>query len=340
MRRKERGRQLRRILKLLRLLEHSRYGFTLAELVRELEVTRRTVYRDLALIEEAGYPLSREGGAGEPRKWRFPPGMRRAPEQPYTETELLSLYFCMNLLHPLRGTPLRDGIESLLAKIEASFPEKRREYLGDLVFTHVAKTTPSKDYRRHAAAVGLLSRACLERKKVFLTYRAADDRAKSYAFSPYCLAYYGGELYTIGWSDLRGAIRTLRVDRIQAIRPTEEGFERPKDFDPEDYLGRSFGIYSEGPQERVRIEFAREAARSVQERDWHPTQRIEQRPGGKVRLTMSVQGLPEVARWVLYHAPHARVQEPPSLRDLVARNAAAALEAHRGRGPGRGPSRP
>lgn len=333
MRKKERGRQLRRILKLLRLLEQSRYGFTLAELCRELEVTRRTVYRDLALIEESGYPLSREGGRGEPRKWRFPPGTRRAPDQPYTETELLALYFCLNLLHPLRGTPFREGIETLLAKVEASFPENRREYLGDLVFTHVAKTTPSRDYRRHAAAVGILSRACLERKKVFLTYRAADDRAKSYAFSPYCLAYYGGELYAIGWSDLRKAVRTLRVDRIQSIRPTSEGFERPKDFDPEDYLGRSFGIYSEGPQERVRIEFDREAARSVQERDWHPSQRLETGFGGRVRLTMTVQGLPEVARWVLYHAPHARVLEPASLREMVVRNAAAVLEAHRVRRP-------
>ena len=42
---------------------------------------------------------------------------------PYTENELLSLYFCMNLLQPLRGTPLRDGVESLLDKIEATFPD-------------------------------------------------------------------------------------------------------------------------------------------------------------------------------------------------------------------------
>ncbi len=331
MRRKERGRQLLRLLKLIKLFEHSRYGLTVNELRRELEVTRRTVYRDLAMVEDAGYHFVKEGGdGGLSKKRRFPPGMQKAPDKPYTETELLSLYFCMNLLHPLRGTPLRDGIESILAKIEATFPEKEREYFGDLVFTHVAKTTPSKDYRRHAATVGVLSRACLDHRKVQVTYRATDDKAKSYAFSPYCIAYYGGELYAIGWSDLRQAVRTLRVDRILSIQPTPAKFERPKDFDPEDYLGRSFGIYSEGPQEQVRIEFAREAARAVQERDWHPTQRIEPRPGGKVLLKMSVQGLPEVARWVLYHAPFARALEPRSLRELVARNASLALEAHKG----------
>ncbi len=329
MRRKERGRQLLRVLKLIRLFEHSRFGLTVDELRRELGVTRRTVYRDLRLVEDAGYRFTKEGGGGLPKRWRFPPGLLRAPGRPYTEAELLSLYFCMNLLQPLRGTPLRDGVESLLAKIEATFPEKEREYLGDVVFTHVAKTAPTRDYRRHAVTVGVLSRACLERVKVQVTYRAADDKEKSYAFSPYCIAYYGGELYAIGWSDLRGAIRTLRVDRIVSIQPTRLPFERPKDFEPEEYLGRSFGMYSEGPQEQVRIEFAREAARAVREREWHPTQRVEARPGGKVMLKMTVHGLADVARWVLYHAPYARVLEPRSLRELVARNAAAAYEAHR-----------
>jgi predicted DNA-binding transcriptional regulator YafY len=224
---------------------------------------------------------------------------------------------------------LRDGLESLLAKIEATFTEKQREYFGDLVFTHVAKMTPSKDYRRHASAVGALSRACLEHVKVEVTYAAGEGTSKTYAFSPYCLAYYGGELYTIGWSDLRRSVRTLRVDRIRSIKPLAQRFERPKDFDPEDYLGRSFGIYSEGEQERVEIEFAPEAARSVREREWHPTQRLEERPDGSVVLKMSVQGLSEVARWVLYHAPYAKAVEPPELRALVAGHAARAAEGHR-----------
>ncbi len=330
MRRKERGRQLLRILELIRLFEDSRFGFTLGELRREMSVTRRTLYRDLRLLEDAGYRFDKESGSdGVTKKWRFPPGMRKAPGQAYADGEVLSLYFCLNLLQPLRGTPFRDGVESLLAKIEASLPPKERDRLGDLVFTHVAKMMPSKDYRRHAATVGALSRACLERRKVLLTYRAGDDQAKSYAFSPYCIAYYGGELYTIGWSDLRQGVRTLRVDRVLAIRPADKKFERPEDFDPEDYLGRSFGIYSEGVLTTVKIEFSREAARAVQERLWHPSQRIEPRPGGRILFRMTVKGLSEVARWVLSHAPYALVVEPPELRKMVAENAARAAAAHR-----------
>jgi predicted DNA-binding transcriptional regulator YafY len=332
MNHKERGRQLGRILKLIKLFEHSRYGYTIPELCKETKVTRRTLYRDLEMLEDAGYRFVQEDGGGSrglSKRWRFPPGMQKAPDTPYTETELLSLYFCMNMLSPFRGTPLREGVESLLGKIEATFTEKERDYFGDLVFTHVAKMGPTRDFRRHAATVSALSKACLEQRKVEIAYRAGGDAPHRYAFSPYCLAYHGGELYTIGWSDRREAVRTLRVDRIASIKPGTERFRRPEDFDPEDYLGRSFGIYSEGELTRVRIEFSKNAAKVVQEREWHPTQRIETRPGGKVQLRMTVQGLWDVARWVLYHAPNARVLEPPKLKAMVADMAGKSAEVHR-----------
>jgi predicted DNA-binding transcriptional regulator YafY len=88
------------------------------------------------------------------------------------------------------------------------------------------------------------------------------------------------------------------------------------------------GIFAEGPQEQVRIQFAPEAARAVKEREWHPTQRIEEKPDGSVILKMSVQGLSEVARWVLYHAPYAKVLEPEELKKTVAEHAKRAVEAH------------
>lgn len=329
MKKRERGRQLRRILRLIQVFEHARFGRTIPDLCRELGVTRRTLYRDLGLVEEAGYRFEKTGGVGEPKTWRFPAGLRHGLDRPYSEPELLSLYFCMNLLQPFRGTPLRDGLESVLAKIESTFSEKEREYFGDLLYTHLAKMPGLKSYRLHAETVSALSKACLARRKVEVAYRSAvEDEAKTYRFHPYCLAYYGGELYTIGHSELRGAVRTLRVDRIRSIRTLADGFERPGEFDPEDYLGRSFGMYSEGELTPVRIEFSHEAALAVSGKEWHPTQRIEQK-NGKAVLRMNVHGLPEVARWVLYHAPNAKVLEPRELKSMVAEFAKKTAEAHR-----------
>ena len=326
---RERGRQLDRILRLIRKFTYSREGATLSELKDEFGVSRRTVYRDIGMLAKAGFHF--EGGSGDDgrKRWRFPSGQRKTLDMTFTDAELMSLYFCMNLLSPLRGTPLREGLESALGKIESGFGPADRARYGDLIFTHLARLGPHKDYSRHAATLSAVSRACLDRRKVEVIYHSpAEGVAKSYRFHPYCLAWSGGELYTIGYSEFRKDIRTLRVDRIARISLTSDTFERPRDFDPEEYLLRGFGIYAEGESEAVRIEFSGPAARTIREKEWHPTQRLEDKPGGKVVLKMQVQGLSEVARWVLYHAPEARVLEPAALRKMVAELAAKAGRAH------------
>ena len=295
-----------------------------------MRIGRRTAYRDLRTLDEAGFRLESLGDPGEKKRWRFTEGQRRSLSNTFTENELLSLYFCMNLLAPLRGTPLRAGVESLLDKIESAFSAKDRDHYSEVIFTHVARLGPTRDYRKHAAAFAAVSQGCLDRKKVHVTYRASkEERRKVYLFHPYCIAYYMGDLYTVGYSELREAVRTLRVDRIERFEVTDKTFERPRDFDAEEYIVRGFSMYAEGEATPVRILFEKDAARTVKEKEWHPTQQIRERPGGKVELRMRVQGLSEVARWVLYHAPNARVLEPRELALTVQRWSQAVADHHR-----------
>jgi len=132
------------------------------------------------------------------------------------------------------------------------------------------------------------------------------------------------EIDTVGFSELRQAVRTLRVDRIDRCAVTPAAFDRPRDFDPEDYLGRGFGMYTEGELTTVRVEFSGPGAKAVREKEWHPSLRVTERPGGKAVVTLQVHGLQDVARWILYHAPNARVVEPAPLRKMVAELASAA----------------
>jgi proteasome accessory factor B len=322
-----RGRQLERTLCLIRALETRRYGMSFRDMMKEFGVSRRTLYRDLAAVERSGIPLEKHGENGS-RSWRIEDGPHASAGVPFTPTELLSLYFAMNLMAPFRGTRLREGLEDAIRKIEGTFGPRDRDLLAELPFTHVARPSPSKEFRRHAAVIGAVSRGCVEHRTLEISYRAtAEEKAKTYRFRPYCLAYAGGELYTIGYSELRQSIRTLRVDRIERFALTSVTFERPKEFDPEEYLVKGFGMYAEGEPASVRIEFAKEAARAIRDKEWHPSQRIEER-GGKLIVKMQVQGLPEVGRWVLYHAPNARVIEPPELAKMVADAARQAARIH------------
>lgn len=329
MPRKRRGRQLDRILRLMRKFTFSQEGATVEELQDEFAASRRTVYRDLEMLENSGFRFEKQPRNGDRLRWRFTAGQRKQLGMNFGDQELMSLYFCMNMLAPLKGTPLRDGLESVLTKIESSFSPRDRDYYSDLIFTHVVKMGPWKDYARHSGTLSSISRATLERRTAVITYTAsADEQPKTYRFRPYCLAYSAGDLYAIGYSEYRNDVRTLRIDRIDRIELTQDRFDRPKEFDPEDYLGRGFGMYSEGASTEVRIEFGGPAAKSIRGKEWHPTQRIFEKPGGRVVLRMQVQGLEEVARWVLYHAPNARVLAPRALRARVGELSSSVATRH------------
>ena len=67
-------------------------------------------------------------------------------------------------------------------------------------------------------------------------------------------------------------------------------------------------------RENITIKFDEYQARWIRERDWHPSQKIEELPSGELILRLSVGGLGEVKRWVMGYGSHAEVIEPESLR--------------------------
>src|SRR5262245_43304592 len=144
MSKRRRGGQLDRILRLIRKFSYARAGVSIPELMTEFKASRRTVYRDIELLRRNGFRFERAGDGADARTWLFTPGQRKEMSSTFSEPELMSLYFCMNLLGPLKGTPLRQGLESVLAKIESSFGPRDRDYYGDLVFTHLGKLGPAR----------------------------------------------------------------------------------------------------------------------------------------------------------------------------------------------------
>ncbi len=313
-----RGNQFIRQWSLLKALESRRSGgLTIEELCRELEANRRTVYRDIDVLRAAGFAVDKETHE-DGHVYYFIPQGARTPPVPFTTAELLALYFSQGLLKPLDGTPFKQGIASALAKIERTLPVHALDLVGAANQALVVKPTALKNYAAHARKMEDLFGASRERRKVEVAYLALhSDEVTVHRFHPYCSTLHNGSFYWIGRSELRDAMRTFLLDRIQRVKVLEERFEVPDDFDAEAFLEESFGITHEGKTETVKIEFAAAAARPIQERTWHPTQRIEKRPGGAIVLTMETAGLEEIFRWVMSFGSEAKVLAPASLADRV-----------------------
>ncbi len=114
-----------RLLVVLKQLEASRHGLTLEQLSDSLAPgsTRhlRTIRRDLAALEEGGYPLVAERINGH-TCWRLMEGFRNVPGLRFSPSELMALTFSRRLITPLEGTELHTSLQSALGKAAAALP--------------------------------------------------------------------------------------------------------------------------------------------------------------------------------------------------------------------------
>jgi proteasome accessory factor B len=107
--------------------------------------------------------------------------------------------------------------------------------------------------------------------------------------------------------------------RSRSLKETGATFERPPDFRIADFLDGTFRVVrGAGPPVTVRLRFSPAAARYIRERTWHPSQKLTPRPGGRLEMTLRVNHLLEVKRWVMSFAANCEVLEPAQLRMDVA----------------------
>jgi hypothetical protein len=107
-----RGEQLARQWRILRALESNRHGITVADLAEQEGCQARTVWRDLAGIQEAGFPLYSEKD-GQKSRFGFIEGYKFHLPVPFSVTELMSLYFYRNILGIFKDTVFYESAVAL-----------------------------------------------------------------------------------------------------------------------------------------------------------------------------------------------------------------------------------
>ncbi len=321
-----RGDQLARQWRLIQRLARSRYGVGLDDLARDLEVHRRTVYRDLDALMYAGFPVTSEKRDGRVF-YRLYETFELA-DAPFTADEVLALAFGEDLLGILQGTVFHDSIHSAMAKVRASLGPELAGFLEQLRDSFRIQPGPHKRYDELRDVIRVLNEAVLEHRTVAMEYqtgRTGERGARD--LDPYRVWYKNGGLYVIGHDHKSGEVRTFAVDRVREASLTERPFTVPDDFDFDAYTAASFGVVVEAP-EPVRLLFEPRWALYVQEHAWHPSQQASVRDDGRVELRVEVGTGEELVRWILSFGPGVRVLEPASLAEAVARELRATLERY------------
>lgn len=312
-----RNQEVIRQWKVLHALESSRHGTTIPALAHELDVTTRTIRRDLAALQEAGFPLFDERDEDGRVNWRLDGQVLKGLETSFTLPELCALYLGRNLLEAIGATPFQRDLGLAFRRLEKLLTPRMRQFLdrlpGVLTAKHgprAAAADPSSD------AVGKLLEATLHYRVSRMTYHSVSSGVvRDYLVHPHRLAFAQGGLYLLAYVPAYKAIRTFAVDRISSVSLEKQTFV-PTAPAGDDVFANSLGVNT-GPAANVEIAFEPRVAPYVRARVWHTSQQLREGDGGTLVLSMNVCHDWALRSWILSWGPFARVLAPAALaKDL------------------------
>jgi predicted DNA-binding transcriptional regulator YafY len=307
------ARRLERLLEIDRLIRSPRRQ-TAATLSQELEVSERTIQGDITFLKNRYFaPIAfrkRDGLYYTDGDWRL-------PSVGLSQGELFALTLGARMLEAYSGTVYGMELRSAIARLAERLPEQTWVNLQQLVEENVLFRTGA-ELDLDPQVWQLLETACQLKQRVLMRYYTAGRNDESERrLDPYVLHFTRNNPYVTGYCHKREMVRWFRVDRVRSIQLLEERFEVDPSFDREKHFQDVFQHEVGEAAHQVAIWFDAKTAPYIRERRWHPTQEIEEEADGSLTLRMTVRGLNELKRWVLFYGKGAIVLGPPELVEMV-----------------------
>jgi predicted DNA-binding transcriptional regulator YafY len=222
---------MRRADRLFRIVQLLRAGrlTTARTLARKLEVSERTIYRDVRDLQLSGMPIEGEAGVGYTlrRDFDIPPLM-------FSREEITALVLGARMVRAWGGTEMTQAAGRALEKIEAVLPPVLRDALDE---TRVyAPGFRIADEMR--SRLDVLHQAALDRHCAEFAYQREDGDSSQRRVRPLALCFWGGVWTLVSWCELRRDFRSFRVDRMQALAVSTDQFALEPGKTLVDFLAR------------------------------------------------------------------------------------------------------
>ena len=320
--RAERYRQIWRLLK-------ERRGISLTELMSRLEVSRSTIFRDIAFLRDrSGAPIvfDREQG-------------RYYLEPEVGSVELPGLWFSADETHALLSMQqLLSGLDSsgLLGEHIQPLRQRLIRLLGiggdsaDAMLQRIhiiaAAARPC-----NASFFQTLAGALLARRQLDICYQARSSlQTTRRIVSPQRLVHYRDNWYLDAWCHTRQALRSFAVDAIESAKRLDMPSLEIDEAELDRQLAAGYGIFAGSDVRWARLRFSSQRARWVALENWHPDQEGQWLSDGSYELRLPYSAEPELLMDILKYGPDCEVVEPIELRQRVVGLLEAAREKYRG----------
>ncbi|MFW6133362.1 MAG: helix-turn-helix transcriptional regulator [Planctomycetota bacterium] len=309
-----------RILRLITILQ-SRSDCNVDDLAEELGVSRRTVFRDLNMLEMAHIPYYYDpdtSGYRISRHFFLPPVN-------LTVTEALAMMLLAGRMRSTTHLPLLSEASRAALKLENALPGAIRRDMGTVMDKVSLAAAATSRHEGIDEVFETLTEAITDRRVCRLVYISFHERKQiATDIRPLRLTFRQRAWYVLAHSAVHGQVRTFKLGRIRKLTPTDETFDEPDEVDEQAYFGRAWNMIPEGRCYDVHLHFDPIIAGNVAEVQWHETQRVEWNDDGSAEFRATVDGLGEITWWVLGYGDKVEVVSPEALRRRVAERASRA----------------
>jgi len=283
-------------------------------LARELEVSRRTVFRDLNMLELAHIPYyyDRERNGYRITSHFFLPPVN------LDLTEALSLMLLAARRRTSTALPWSGHANRAVMKLTSALPGPIREQLASLVEHLEMRQAPSARHEGVDTLLGELAGAISRRRVCRMVYISFYERKQlRMTVQPLRLMFIQRAWYLLAWNEKVRQVRTLKLGRIKSVAVTDRTFTRPDESVIREHFGGAWSMIPEGKCYTIHLHFDKQVAGNVAEVQWHPSQQTAFRDDGSLDFRVRVDGLGEITWWILGYGDKVRVVTPAALARKV-----------------------
>ena len=309
--------RISRLLKLLQILQ-SGEPLTVEEMGERVGVSRRTAFRDLSLLNQAGlrFDYDRDSKRYSASKHSL------LPPVTLSHAEALTLMMAIRyvLERPWCVDPAAARAASL--KLASMLPPSLVDYCWKMLSGVEVARGQVSDSTAIVDTLSFLQSAVAEKRPVEMRYdsyyegKVIDDTIHSYR-----VLFIHRGWYVIARSERDERISTYKIERFLHMKLASKQFVVDESFDLEDYFGHAWRMIRGDRRYPVRIRFAPRVAGNVDEVIWHRTQRTLYEDDGWLLFEVEVDGLDEIVWWILGYGDQAEVLDPPELRKMIRQHA-------------------
>lgn len=305
--------QYRRILFIDRKIREGSYP-NCTSLAREWEISPKTIQRDIDYLKyELDAPIAYHN---KEHGFYYTENNYRLPALSMSESDLFSVCIAERALKQFEHTPMYDTLTSVFKRIEQSLPDSitmNPAWIDNRIFFFSEPTTII-----NTDIWETIANAMRQNRQLKISHKSPGQKKhQDRIVNPYHLVNFKGEWYLSSLCHLRNSIRTFAVSRIKQADILDETFAMPDDFGREKMFGDPFGIIWNAKQHKVQILFTAETAPYIEERKWHPNQKIQRRKNGSIILEFHTNHINEIKDWILSWGPSAQALAPEILVEKV-----------------------